>query len=68
MEDLMDLTPDKLNKLWEVATTIGAVEGWMTDIHDGVHVLTPFDREEHYNYQRKGPDGEWEKVPGAGPR
>lgn len=60
----MTLTQDKLSKIWEVATSVGQVEGWTTHIHEDVHVLAEIDREKHGHYERKAPDGEWKMVPG----
>ena len=58
----MYLTENELDKLWEVATTIGKVEGWSADDQGDVHLLVPTLREQHYHYERPASGGAWKLV------
>lgn len=60
------LTQAQLDKLWEVATTIGKVEGWSADDQGDLHLLVPDHRDEHYHFQRPATGGAWKRVPGMG--
>ena len=62
----MMLTQNELNKMWEVSTTVGEVEGWSADDQGDVHLLEPTGREQHAHYEREAPDGAWKAMPGAG--
>jgi hypothetical protein len=66
MEANMKLNQNELNKMWEVATTVGEVEGWSADDQGDIHLLEPTDREQHGHYEREAPDGEWKAISGVG--
>jgi hypothetical protein len=60
----MKLTQDTLNKIWDIATTVGKVDGWSADNQGDKHLLVPDDLVQHGHYQRTPPNGDWEAIPG----
>jgi hypothetical protein len=59
-------TQDILDKIWEVATTVGKIEGWSADDQGDVHLLVPDPIKEHYHYERPASGGLWKRIPGMG--
>jgi hypothetical protein len=62
------LSQGKLDKIWEVATTVGKVEGWSADDQGDVQLLVPDDRERHGHYERREEGGSWKMIPGMDAR